>query len=52
LGVVPVQLLQKREIAAFVNWPLTLGVNVCPPHVVVVIPTPKPSTDSLSWSRF
>ena len=40
-GVVPVQPLQNRLTSTFVNWPVLAGVNVCPPQVVVVIPTPE-----------
>ena len=40
-GVVPVQLKQKRLTSALVRFPDRLGVNVWPPHVVVVIPTPE-----------
>ena len=40
LGVVPVQPLQNRLMSVRVSWPVTAGVNVCPPHVVIVIPTP------------
>src|SRR5438046_2073295 len=41
LDVVPVQPEQNRLMSAFVRVPFTAGVNVWPPHTVVVIPTPK-----------
>jgi hypothetical protein len=44
LGVVPVQPLQKRWMSAFTRDPLTEGVNVCPPQVVVLTPTPEVPT--------
>ena len=40
LGVVPVQPLQNRLRSTRVIWPVTAGVNICPPQVVIVIPTP------------
>ena len=50
--MVPVHPLQNSLMSAFVSWAVTLGVNVSPPHVVIVIPTPLPPIDSLIWSRF
>ncbi len=39
-GVVPVQPLQKRLMSTAATTPERPGVKVCPPQVVVVMPTP------------
>src|SRR5579859_3993666 len=49
-GVVPVHPLQKRLISARVSRPVTEGVNVWPPHVVIVIPTPLVPRVVFCWS--
>src|SRR5581483_11585529 len=50
-GVVPVQPEQKRLMSTFVSKPVTDGVNVCPAHVVVVMPTPLLPRVVFCWSR-
>src|SRR6266571_3483136 len=49
-GVVPVHPEQKRLMSAFVRTPLTAGVKVWPPYVVVVMPLPKLPSVSFFWS--
>ena len=39
-GIVPVQPLQNRLMSTWVSRPVRPAVNVWPPHVVVVMPTP------------
>ena len=49
-GVVPVQPLQKRLMSTLVNRPVVAGVKVCPPQVVVVMPTPLLPSVVFCWS--
>ncbi len=50
LGVVPVQPEQNRLISARTSWLLSVGVNVWPPQVVVVITTPLVPSEVFCWS--
>jgi len=39
-GVVPVQPLQKKSRSILVAWPVTAGVKVSPPQLVLLKPKP------------